>query len=183
MPRFAGTNWPFGGSPKREGRRCWRQSLNLERTASLPSVLSRLHWRGFRRGRSVRFGEDLAYWTNALRFAARLVIRGQFLPDLKAEDRGYAARWTPVFAGIEAARLHALAKGMPPAARALTWEDGGKRPDAAAETVLTSFVRFIVDGLVRSSASGAKLPAVESIHDRWMAALTDEDGAMRGDAG
>jgi len=130
----------------------------------------------------VLIGEDLAYWTAALRFAAGLVTRGQFLPGLEAENGGYAARWTPVFAGEDAARLDALAKAMPPAARAFTFEAGDKAPDTAAETVLAAFAGFIVDGLARSSAAAAKPPALESVHDRWLAALTAGDGAMAGGA-
>lgn len=130
----------------------------------------------------VLIGEDLGYWTAALKFAAGLVARGQYLPGLKAENAGYAARWTPVFAGADAARLHALARAMPPAARALTWKADGKEPDAAAETVLAAFAGCIVDGLVRSSAAPERPRVLESIHDRWLDALSAEDGAVEGSA-
>ncbi len=130
----------------------------------------------------VLIGEDLSYWTAALRFAAGLVMRGQYLPGLMPENGGFAARWTPVFAGSDAARLHALAKAMPSAARALTWEKAGDAPDTAAETVLSGFAGFAVDRLVRSSASTATPRAIESLHDRWIEALAAEDGAMEDSA-
>jgi SNF2 family DNA or RNA helicase len=130
----------------------------------------------------VLIGEDLAYWTAALRFAAGLVLRGQFLPGLKAENGGCAARWTPVFAGADAARLHALAKAMPPAARALTFQAGEQAPEAAAETVLAAFAGFIVDQLARSSAAPATVRALESTHDHWLAALTTVNGAIAASA-
>lgn len=81
----------------------------------------------------VLVGEDLAYWAAALKLAAGLVTRGQFLPEVRPENAGHAARWHPVFAGAEASRLHSLARAMPPAARALTWETGDKEPDAPAD--------------------------------------------------
>jgi len=130
----------------------------------------------------VLIGEDLVYWTAALKFAAGLVMRGQFLPGLKAEQGGYAARWTPVFAGADAARLDALAKAMPPAARALTEKASDRAPETAAEGALAAFAGFIVDGLVRSSAAPARPRALESVHDRWLQALAAKDGAMPGSA-
>ncbi|MBI3684588.1 MAG: DEAD/DEAH box helicase [Acidobacteria bacterium] len=131
----------------------------------------------------ILIGDDLSYWTAALRFAAGLVMRGQFLPALAVENGGYRARWNPVFAGTDAARLHALAKAMPPAARALTFETEDKAPDTASEAVLTGFCRFLVDSLVRSSSAPEKPCAVESIHDRWLAALAAGDGEIRGSPG
>lgn len=131
----------------------------------------------------ILIGEDLAYWTASLSFAAGLVTRGQFLPGLKSENGGHAARWMPVFIGADAARLHALAKAMPPAARALTWETSGEEPPVvAAEPLVAAFTGFVADGLVRSSAAPAKPRALESIHDRWLEALTSAAGSIKGSA-
>ena len=131
---------------------------------------------------SVLIGEDLAYWTAALHFAAGLVTRGRFLPGLQGENNDYAARWTPVFAGPELGRLHALAKAMPPAARALTPEVDDTVPDTPAETVLAAFAGILLDALVRASAVQAKPRVLESIHDRWLQALTAENRAIPGGA-
>jgi SNF2 family DNA or RNA helicase len=128
----------------------------------------------------VLVGEDLAYWPAALRFAAGLVMRGQFLPGLEPHHGGYAARWTAVLAGAEAGRLAALAKAMPPAARALTRHDAGQPPDTAAETVLARFVGFVLDGLVRLAAAESRPRAIESLHDRWVQALASADGLLKG---
>ena len=124
-------------------------------------------------------GGDLAYWTSALRFAAGLVMRGRFLPGFEPHSGGYAARWMPVIAGEELARAAALARAMPPAARALTLEAAGEPPDTAAGTVLAEFTAFAADGLVR--ASGAAAPhTVDSVHDRWLRALVSPDAAVSG---
>lgn len=123
-------------------------------------------------------GDDLAYWAAALRYAAELVVRGQFLPGVAQREGGYAARWRPV---CDAARLHALAKAMPPAARALTQKAATQPPEAPAETVLTAFLESIVDALVRADAPSRPV-SVQSMHDQWMDALSSEAPVMLGSA-
>ena len=120
-------------------------------------------------------GEDLAYWTSALRFAAELVTRGQFLPALALVDGTYSARWLPVY---DSSRLHALTQAMPPAARALTWTGVETAPETPAETVLMAFVQSMVDTLV-CDAAGTRPREVESLHDQWLNALT-ADAALQG---
>ena len=128
----------------------------------------------------VLIGDDLAYWTAAVRFGAGLALRGQFLPGLIRENGGWAARWTPMVTGADATRLEALAKAMPPCARSVAWETEDKEPDTPAHTVLLAFAGFIVDALVRS-ASPQQPHAMDSLHDRWQAALVSSDAAVAGD--
>jgi SNF2 family DNA or RNA helicase len=121
-------------------------------------------------------GPDVAFWAAALRFAAGLVIRGQFLPALNVDGGGAKARWQPVFSGPDAQRLHALAKAMPAAARALMWN-----PDdspVAAEAVLRRFLGAVLDELVRSSPDLEKPGTIESVHDQWLSSLSAPNGAM-----
>ena len=119
-------------------------------------------------------GEDLAWWATALRFAAELVIEGQFLPGLVRQDAAYMAHWLPIF---DSARLHSLVQTMPPAARALTWTGAEHPPDTPAETVLTAFAQAMVDTLVCDSAVAP--PRVqESLHDQWLKALTAEPAML-----
>ncbi len=122
----------------------------------------------------VLVGDDLTYWTRALQFAGGVVAHGQFLPGVKLEDRNYAARWIAV---PDVGHLHALSKAMPPSARAVT--RGEREPDASAESVLTAFLGWIVDHMVRSSAASLKPRIVESVHDQWMAALTSADASIK----
>ncbi len=122
-------------------------------------------------------GDDLTYWTRALQFAGGLVARGRFLPGVKLEGRDYAARWTPVSTGPDVGHLHSLAKAMPPVARAVTRK--AEEPDATAESVLTGFIGWVVDHMVRSAAGSTKPRVVESVHDRWMAALTSKDASIK----
>jgi hypothetical protein len=123
-------------------------------------------------------GADIAYWAAALRFAAGLVMRGQFLPGLVADGGGLHARWQPVISGPDMARMHELAQAMPAVARAVVSDAGDSPPEVPAQTILLRFVESAVDALARSG--GARKPgAVESIHDQWLNALTSGDGKMR----
>src|SRR5205807_2338762 len=83
-------------------------------------------------------GSDLSYWSAALRFAAGLVMRGQFLPGLEVANGDGRALWQPVFSGPDAGRLHALAKAMPPAARAVSHDT--QEPAIPAQTALRGFL-------------------------------------------
>ena len=94
-------------------------------------------------------GGDLAFWATAMRFAAALVARQQFLPGVTDDAGTYRARWGPVFAGPDADRLATLAKAMPHICRALTRESI-LPPETPSRSVLCDFIDGIVDHLVRS---------------------------------
>src|SRR5262249_18377096 len=90
-------------------------------------------------------GVTLRYWSAAVRFAAALVTRETFLPDVVRHGEKWFARWTPIIAGGDATRFDRLAKAMPPACRAV----GDSLPDRPACEVLHDVVGLVVDELVR----------------------------------
>ena len=83
-------------------------------------------------------GPDLGYWVAAMRFAAALAAREQFLPDLVRQNGDFCACWRAAFTGHDHERRHRLAAAMPSAARALT-------PEIAIETLLDEFLDAFVD--------------------------------------
>ena len=99
-------------------------------------------------------GGDLCYWAAAMRFAAGLVMRGQFLPG--AAEEGARAHWWPVIAGPDTTRFEALATAMPPSSRALVHDVDDDPPSAGAGSVLRRFVDGMVDALFgnRSQSEG-----------------------------
>ena len=136
-------------------------------------------------------GADLAYWTEALRFAGSMVARQQYLPGLAIGAGEHRATWDPVFIGTDAERLARLASCMPAAARALSDPDAGAPPDRPSIEVLRQFVATLIDHLVRTATSGATPPAArrrknkpsfDSLHDSWLHALRSKDGVLKGDA-
>ncbi len=97
-------------------------------------------------------GADLRYWGLVAKFALELLARQRYLPGLRAMDEGIHAVWQPVLDDPDdAARVATLARGMPPACRALLRE-GADTSEASlppAEEVLLSFLEQLVDHAVR----------------------------------
>jgi SNF2 family DNA or RNA helicase len=139
-------------------------------------------------------GKTLAFWATALRFAATLVARQQFLPGVELGPEGHRARWQPVLQAADAQRQTQLARAMSAACRALS-RDGSAVPATPAASVLAAFVEEMVDHLVRSAQPVAaaltplragrpgrgRAPSFDSIHDQWLHALRTPDGKLRGD--
>jgi len=130
-------------------------------------------------------GEELRYWSEALRLAGALVYRQHVLPDLIEQQRStYRACWTPVFLGEDGVRLERVARAMPPAARAIG-TDHRAPPDSAPRDVLREFLAWLVDHMVRQAAAfpAAKRAgtASASLHGQWIQALRRSDGALEGD--
>jgi SNF2 family DNA or RNA helicase len=138
-------------------------------------------------------GEDLAYWTVAMRFAGELVARQQFLPDVDEEEGEFRARWTPVISGPDAERLRKLADAMPEVARALNLEPD-LAPSTARLTALSGFIAQVVDFAVRGSTESslprtqtaplrrAKRPSFDNLHDQWLFALRSFDDRLKGES-
>jgi SNF2 family DNA or RNA helicase len=135
-------------------------------------------------------GQDLRYWTAALRFAGSLVARQQYLPGLTRDEDGYRALWEPMWDGSDGEALTALARRMPAVARALAGPDLSAPPSVSALSCLKRFVASAVDHLVRSAAlgplkrapqRGKRQPALASVHDAWMYALRSPDGTVHGE--
>ena len=128
--------------------------------------------------RGVVIGDDLAYWSQVLPFAASLVGSGQFLPGLTASNGTYRATWEPVFTGRTTEQRARLARAMPAVCRAAN-ESYENPPDEHPVSALTAFIRHILDGLMREQAS----PAQEgpTLHDRWLHALHHPSAILEGD--
>ncbi|WP_228644659.1 DEAD/DEAH box helicase [Microtetraspora sp. AC03309] len=122
-------------------------------------------------------GPSLRYLAVVAAYARDLVRRGRVLPQLVAEDGGYAARWRPVLTGAYAARFRELATAMPPVCRAVEEE----RPSAP---VLLDALASLADAAVRHALPerllGGHRPGLRSpLADRWTVALTG-DAALPG---
>src|SRR5439155_5229452 len=126
------------------------------------------------------------------RFAAALVAREQFVPDVQQGAEGWRAVWRPVLAGADAGRFRSIAQAMPPACRALSTGPVAA-PDRSPTALLHDFLTLAVDALVRSSVARpvalAARPvrrgkpvaaAFDSAHDAWLHALRADDGSLTG---
>ncbi|MFO8060879.1 MAG: DEAD/DEAH box helicase [Bacillota bacterium] len=128
--------------------------------------------------RGVVMGDDLAYWSGAVPFASALIGAGRFLPGVSLKDGTYRATWEPVFTPRASEQRARLARAMPGACRAAT-DSHEAPPDASPVSVLTGFIRSIVDALMREQAP----PSEEgpTLHDRWLIALHSPDGTLEGE--
>ena len=138
----------------------------------------------------VILGSDVRFFTRILRFTSSLVAQEQFVPGLLERDGEFQAVWELVFLGNDTDRLAQLAKAMPQASRALTYE-AETVPTKAAVSVITKITEAFVDYLVRlswidkrpvgSRARKSSKKSFASVHDQWIHALRTWDGAMSGD--
>jgi hypothetical protein len=136
---------------------------------------------GLRPGRGV-IGGTVVYLAAAAALAADLASRGRVLPGLsQAGDRSYLACWRPVLAGPDALRARELTTAMPPLCRAT--EEAGE----ASAIVFGEVLDALTDAAVRERLSGepgfAILPGAsggraEPLVERWLAALTGENGLL-----
>jgi SNF2 family DNA or RNA helicase len=140
-------------------------------------------------------GKDLTCWAAAMRLAAGMAVRQQFLPGLAKTGNGYRAYWAPVLIGGDYDRVLKLAKAMPHLCRAASLESG-LTPEVNPVSTLSGFIGFVVDYLARTEVheASARVPAGgrrrssqagkrpdQSIHDRWLNALVSSDGAIDGE--
>ncbi|MTV50516.1 ATP-dependent helicase [Heliobacillus mobilis] len=146
----------------------------------------------------VIIGDDLRYWTEASRFAAVLIAKQQYLPQIEPVGDDYQALWRPLYLGESAAQRLQLAHAMPPVCRALTPGDQNGEPDRSSLAVLTEFTGTLVDLWAREQDLSQK-PAIApgavgkpktvkaskgqtgTVHDAWIEALTGPNRILRGD--
>ncbi len=138
--------------------------------------------------RGLVVGNDVSFWAEALRFAGSLIARRRIVPGLLPDEEPARAVWEPVMPGRDAEQLDALAKRMPPAARAFTDPGTREAPTTSARAVLHSFIAESVDAMMRlappppfkTSAKRSRRgdAAFPSVHDAWFDALTTPDGAV-----
>jgi SNF2 family DNA or RNA helicase len=141
----------------------------------------------------VPLGASTRFLAAVAALADSLVGRGRVLPGVVQEPDGVFARWRPVVAGEDAARLRTLAQAAPAVCRAE--RVGDDLAGRSAADVLTGMVDALVDGAVRavlteaaSGTSGAGMsllprrrgrgPAGEPVAEKWLAALTAADARI-----
>ena len=124
-------------------------------------------------------GEDLAYWAAAMRFAAAIVARQHFLPDLVEDDGELLARWRPAPTYADSQAMAQIAAAMPDACRAA----GGAQcaPSAPAAAILSAFIELMVDQLARTARPHPSGATLDSADAQWLAALARDDPKLEGD--
>ena len=158
--------------------------LNIDETIEL--LCACVHRSTLSRG--VIIGADLAFWSEALRYAGSLVARQQFLPSIVKVNGQFLGQWEPTFSGEESERPATLAQKMPPVARAIDTQESADPPKTQAAQNLRQFLCVAVDHMVRSTTadtpackSRKKRLSFDSVHDAWVHALRSTDKVIHGD--
>ncbi len=137
----------------------------------------------------VVIGDDLAFWSEALRFAGGLVATQRYLPQVIMEDEEFHAKWKPMFSAEDSERLNGLANRMPPVARSLTSPGSTNPPQVNKLNELKRFLSDTLDYLVRvsnpsrfASARKSGNKSFDSVHDAWLHSLQSPNSLIHGEA-
>jgi SNF2 family DNA or RNA helicase len=122
-------------------------------------------------------GASLPYLAALARFADGLAARGRVLPVLADEGGGFAARWRPVFGGVDVQRAQDLAAAMPPSCRAVAAEPPGVLAAGALDCLADAAARARLPGSLLPARRG-RTPARIPLAERFVAALTSTDACL-----
>jgi SNF2 family DNA or RNA helicase len=121
-----------------------------------------------------RAGASVGYLTDLVGFAAELVDRGRVRPAIA----GTEARWRAVLGGHDAARFEALHRAMPGVAGAAATRDAVELTHAGLDRETDASVRARLRAPLLDRPGRPPTGIVQT----WLAALTGDDAAVRGDA-
>ncbi|WP_239094826.1 DEAD/DEAH box helicase [Planotetraspora silvatica] len=123
-------------------------------------------------------GASLRYLAVVAANVRDMVRRGRILPQLVTEGDGYAARWRPVLTGADGVRFRELAAAMPPVCRAAgdEWPSAHVLGEAFAGLADSAVRQALPERLLGGHRPGTRSP----LPDRWIVALTGDDGALPG---
>ena len=145
-------------------------------------------------GPGIATGETVRYWQTVASLAVELVRSGRVLPQLNVRKGDGVAVWRALPSTSEDfSRLRTLRELMPPLARTRVTDDvidsaedvkdWGQADVQSAREVLIETLDTCVDGIARQrlADAGPTDPALNTVHQRWLAALTRSDGTINAD--
>jgi superfamily II DNA or RNA helicase len=122
----------------------------------------------------VIFADDARSLCNALKYAALLVSRGAFLPDMEKRDGSYRSIWRPLYLAKYQDEFERFKNSLPPSLFAFSTEKRGPEfPDMELSCEL--LIESLLDSIIRDSqlASDIKGRRVDSDnpHEIWLRSL------------
>jgi len=124
---------------------------------------------------------DRLWCMQLIRFVARLVLDGRFVPGAEGDREPWRSRWQPVLRDEEQALLAAFGDAMPGSVRAASAVAATEPPRSDPRTLTRQVVAAALDALVRMGADEARqlgfTPAsrIRSQHDAWIRSLAGFD--------
>ncbi len=162
-----------------------------ELSVLIPEPLELCRWLVHLNPQSAELGPEFLVWLQLLRLAASLIQRQRLLPALlerEEESNPLSQRWLSVWEPLLEAEDHLqlamLARTLPGSVRALSLIEAPEAPRRHAQELLQDALSRFCDALVRLQAIGPEpgaLPMAEQpLPERWLAALRQESGYLRG---
>ncbi len=101
----------------------------------------------------VILADDFKYLCRALEYAAALVRRGTYIPDMEPLCGTYASQWRPVILAKYQDEFSAFAKAMPPVLCGVFADEPQEEPRRRRENAML-ILEGLIDSLVRASQHG-----------------------------
>ncbi|MCR5336533.1 MAG: DEAD/DEAH box helicase [Synergistes sp.] len=121
----------------------------------------------------ILFSDDLKYICTAVEYAASLVRRGSFVPDLEKQEGGVVSRWKPLISARGQEEFGSFADSVPPVLCAVS-ADGTPVLSSKRESAYR-LLSALTDMIVRESQtlSGEKGRMIDcgNIHEVWIRSL------------
>ena len=98
--------------------------------------------------------DDFKYLCRALEYAAALVQRGTYIPDMEPFLETYASQWRPVILAKYQDEFSAFAKAMPPVLCGVFLDEPQETPRKKRENAML-ILEGLIDSMIRASQHGA----------------------------
>lgn len=123
----------------------------------------------------VIYSEDLRYICNVVKYAALLVMRGNFLPDMEESGESFVSLWKPLYRGKYHDEISGLVETVPAVLRGFSVRKGFPRLKSREETSV-GILESVLDSIVRNAQNtdgvrGKKVDADNS-HEIWLRSLS-----------
>ncbi|MDO5116359.1 MAG: DEAD/DEAH box helicase [Synergistaceae bacterium] len=120
------------------------------------------------------FADDLKYICRALEYAAALVQRGAYIPDLEQTDGGCLSQWRPIILAKYQEEHSAFAAAAPPVLLGFSSGEPRERP-LTKERFSSLLLEGLTDALIRASQSGGSSRGrrvdAGNPHEIWLRSL------------
>ena len=119
------------------------------------------------------FGEDMKFACRAFEYAAALVQRGSYIPDMKPCGESWLSQWRPIILAKYQDEFAAFAQAMPPVFCGFSAEAPLSAPAGRRETAML-LLEELTDMMIRASQSGTergRMVNAGNPHELWLRSL------------
>ncbi|MBR4401686.1 MAG: DEAD/DEAH box helicase [Synergistes sp.] len=127
----------------------------------------------------ILFSDDIRFICTAAEYAACLVRRGSFIPDVEKQERGFVPRWKPLISARDQEEFNSFVEALPAVLCAASADEppvpAPKRE--TAEALLSSLTDMIIRDSQAQSGEKGRLVDRRNIHEIWIRSLLWREAA------